>query len=219
MPASQAGFADLGGAVKDIFGAVGEAKSAKGYSQAAGFAEQNAEIAEQNARIQGVMAQRQITQTLGSQSAEIGGAGFNASGSALDLMRDSASQGALTKQLISNQGAINVLGYKAEAANYSSMASAAKSSAAGSGLGGIVSLAASAFAFFSDDRLKEGAVLIERRRDGVGIWEFNYKGSDQRFRGVMASEVERIYPRAVTYEGGMRKVDYARIDVMPEALV
>ena len=217
MPVSQAGFADLGNAVSDIFGAIGSAASAKGYKEAAGYATQNADIAQQSTQIQELQASRKIYQTLGGQQADIAGAGLAKSGGALDIMRDSANQGSLTKQLIKNQGAITVNGYEAEAANYSAMASAASASAKGKGIGAIISTVAS-IAAFSDDRLKEGAVLIERRRDGLGIWEFNYKGSNQRFKGVMASEVERLYPSALVWQDGMRLVNYDVIGVTPEVV-
>jgi hypothetical protein len=218
MPASSAGFSAAGSAVSDIFGAIGSFASAKGYKAAAGASEQSAEIAAQSARIQGVMADRQITKTLGGQRADIAGAGLKASGSALDLVRDSAQQGSLTKQLIANQGAINVLGYQAEAANYNAMATAAKSSGTGGLISGVISAAAAVFAF-SDDHLKEAVVKVDQRRDGLGIYEFNYKGSPQRFRGVLASEVERIYPRAVHEENGYRVVNYSLIQAVPEVVV
>lgn len=214
---SSSGFSDLGNAVSSIFGAVGEFKSAKGYEQAAGFANRNAEIATQSAAIQELMAGRQITKTLGGQRADVAGAGLAASGSALDVMRDSAQQGALTKQLIANQGAINVLGYKAEAASYQSMASAAKTAGTGGLLGGALKIGA-ALLSFSDDRLKENIALVERRRDGIGVYEFNFRGSSQRFRGVLASEVERLYPSAIVWEDGHRMVDYGLVGVTPEVV-
>lgn len=217
MPISTSGFGSAGSAVSDIFGAVGELKMAKGYSAAAGLAGQNAEIAAQSARIQTTMAQRQITQTLGGQRADIAGAGLAASGSALDLMRDSAQQGGLTKQLIAAQGAINVNGYQAEQASYEAQASAAKASASGGFIKGLFDVAATVVAF-SDDRMKAGIVEVSRRRDGLGVYEFNYKGSAQRFRGVLASEVERIYPRAITWIDGMRAVNYDMIQMQPEVV-
>lgn len=218
MPASQAGFADLGGAVKDLFGGIGELASAKGYTAAAGYATQNAEIEAQSAQIQQVQATRKIYQTEGGQRADIAGAGLNASGSALDVVRDTAQQGSLTKQLIANQGAINVAGYEEEASNYSAMATAAKASGTGSIVGSVISAAAAVFAF-SDDSLKENIVEVERRADGLGIYNFSFKGSSQRFRGVLASEVEARYPTAVSLdERGLRIVNYSAIGVIPEVL-
>lgn len=218
MPASQAGFSDVGGAVSDIFGGIGQLESAGGYEAAAKAATENAGIAQQSAQIQGYMAQRQITKTIGGQQADVAGAGLAKSGSALDVMRDSAQQGSLTKQLIANQGAINVLGYQAEASNYSAMASAAKTAGTGGIIGGIVDAAAAVFAF-SDDRLKDNITEISRRRDGLGVYEFTFKGTAQKFRGVLASEVERLYPSAVKWVDGLRLVNYSIIGAVPEVVV
>jgi hypothetical protein len=219
MPLSSAGFDDIGGAVSSIFGAVGQLQSAKGYKKAADFALQNADIARQSADIKKLMAERQVYQTIGGQKSDVAGAGLAASGSALDILRSSEQQGALTKQLVSNQGAIDVLGYQAEASSYSSMAAAAKSSAAGGFLGGALKLAGAAVAF-SDDLMKTGIVRVDVRRDGLGIYEFSYKGdtTGQRFRGVLASEVEHLYPAAVSRVDGQRLVNYSLIGVVPEVV-
>lgn len=218
MAVSASAFGSLGGAVSSIFGGIGQLESASGYKQAAQYAGDNAEIAQQSADIQNLMASRKVYQTLGGQQADIGGAGLASSGSATDLMRSSAEQGSLTKQLVTRQGAINVLGYQAEQASYNSMAQAAQTAGAGGILGGLLQGAGAAASIFalSDDRLKAGVTLVERRRDGLGIYEFSYKGTAQRFRGVLASEVERLYPTAVSWEDGFRKVNYTAIGVLPE---
>lgn len=220
MPISAAGFSDLGGAVSSLFGAVGSFASAKGYDAAAGYASQNAEIAAQSTQIQETQAQRKVYQTIGGQKADVAGAGLNASGSALDVIRSSAEQGSLTKQLIANQGAINVSGYEAEAANYSAMASASKAAGTGGILGGLLKVASFAAPFIaaSDDALKENIVEVFRRPDGLGIYDFTFKGSKQKFRGVLASEVEARYPTAVTYERGLRLVNYSLIGAVPEVI-
>lgn len=217
MPASASGFADIGSAASSIFSGIGELQSAKGYKKAAGFAGLNADISQQSADIQELMASRQVYKTMGGQQADVAGAGLASSGSALDLMRDSAQQGSLTKQLIANQGEINVMGYKAEEASYSSMASAAKASGIGGIVGGVIKGAAALMAF-SDDRLKQAVVKVDTRRDGLGIYEFNYNGSAQRFRGVLASEVQALYPDAVTWDDGFRVVNYSKIGVTPEVV-
>lgn len=219
MPLSSTGFDDVGSAVSSIFGAVGQLQSAKGYTNAANFALENAGIAKQSADIKTLMAERQAYQTISGQKSDVAGAGLAASGSALDLLRSSESQGALTKQLVQNQGAIDVLGYQAEASSYSSMASAAKASATGGFIGGALKIAGAVMAF-SDDNIKAGIVKISTRRDGLSIYEFSYKNdpSAKRFRGVLASEVEQLYPRAVTRFDGNRMVNYGLIGVVPEVV-
>ena len=71
---------------------------------------------------------------------------------------------------------------------------------------------------FSDDNLKENVVRVgEHEKYGFGIYEFNYKGDDVRWRGVMASEIEELIPDAVAVDAdGYRHVDYAKIGVEME---
>lgn len=219
MPISSQDFGDIGGAVSSIFGGIGELASAKGYKQAADIAHMNEGIAEQSTKIQEQQAGRKIYQALGGQRSDIAGAGLAASGSALDVIRSSAEQGSLTKQLIQNQGTITALGYEQESNSYSAMASAAKASGSGGILGGIVKgigAVASIAGFFSDARLKTVPVLQYRRKDGLGIYHFSYRGSSEVFEGVMAEEVRDVYPTAVTTEDGFLKVNYALIGVEPK---
>lgn len=217
MPDVGAALSGIGGAVDSLFGGLGQLQAAKGYKKAAAFSDLSANISQQATQIQAFQAERDVYRTIGGAKADFGGAGLSMSGGALDVIRDSAQQGALTKQLIQAQGAITTAGYEAEAESYRSMATAAKTAGKGGILGGILKAAATAapFVLASDDRLKTEAVLIGRRRDGLGIWQFKYNGSDIRFEGVMAREVERIYPWAVTYDGGYAQVDYGRIGVEP----
>ena len=66
---------------------------------------------------------------IGGQEADVAGAGFEASGSAIDLMRDSASQGALTKAVGEQQGLIQEAGYTEQAKSYQTMSQAANMAA------------------------------------------------------------------------------------------
>ena len=66
-----------------------------------------------------------MTQAIGGQQAEVAGAGFASSGSALDLLRDSDSQGALGKAVLQQQGVITEAGYTEEANSYTRMSQAA----------------------------------------------------------------------------------------------
>jgi len=132
------GFADLGGAVSDLFSAEGDAAEASAYTQAAKIAGQMAEVSQDSTRIQETQAQRQIFQVMGAQSAQVAGAGLASSGSSQALMRSSASQGALQKQLIQQNGDIQTAGYEAEESSYNGMASAAKAASSGGIFGGLL---------------------------------------------------------------------------------
>lgn len=209
-------FSFAGNAVSDIFSGLGSLEAAKGSKAAGRYAEINAKIAEQSNKIKLLQASRQIYRTLGGIASDVAGAGLKMAGSAVDLLRDSASQGNLSKQLIAQQGAIEVHGYKAEAEAYKAQAKAQKKS----GIGSFISAAANiAGAFiFSDDRLKQDVVLQYRRPDGIGIYHFKFKGDDRTFEGVLAREVEKVYPRFVTQEDGYSKVDYGRLGVHPRVV-
>lgn len=133
-------FSNLGGAVNDLFSSQATAKSlqikaagdiaeGKAYDLAAGLARQNEQFTETSTAIKTMQSERETQLTLGQQRADVASAGFEESGSALDLLRDSAAQGALTKQVLGQQGLITEAGYKEQAASYDTMSAAAKSAA------------------------------------------------------------------------------------------
>lgn len=122
----------IGGAVQDLFAADAHRSKAAGlrieagnYDRSAEYAEKNAAFTETSTAIKQAQLDRDIFKTIGGQEAEIAGAGFAASGSALDIMRDSASQGALMKAVAGTQGLITEEGYDVQAKNYADMAKAA----------------------------------------------------------------------------------------------
>jgi hypothetical protein len=69
----------------------------------------------------------------------------------------------------------------------------------------------------SDRRLKTDIVPVGRdERTGLPLYEFGYIGATdgKRYRGVMADEVERYDPKAVSYDDlGFASVDYARLGI------
>lgn len=132
------GFAQLGGAVTALFGAKGAIASATSYEEAAAIAAQNAKLAKEAAAITDAQQQRQVFQTIGAQRAGIAGAGFAESGTAIDLLRSSASQGALTHALTAVNGAIQENSYAVQAGMYSGLAGAAKSTAKSETISGVL---------------------------------------------------------------------------------
>jgi hypothetical protein len=129
---SQATFTDFGGAASDLFASFGDKAKAQGdfseaknYDAAAALATQNEKFTETSTAIKEAMQQRSLTQTIGGQQADVAGAGFAESGSALDLLRDSASQGALTHAVLGQQGLITEAGYNEQAQSYANMSQAA----------------------------------------------------------------------------------------------
>lgn len=231
MALSASTFSGIGGAVDSLFGAIGDQAAASGFKRAAAyqdkaalFAEQEAALSARSTFIQQTQLDRQIYKTLGGQIADIAGAGFTDSGSALYLMRDSAQQAALSKQLLQTQGQITesgyhaaASGYRAEADAYRSQATAKNSSASGGFLSSALSIGATIFSFFSDRRLKENIVFL-REQNGHRIYSYNFIGSDTVREGVMADEVQKTMPEAVEPDAlGYLKVRYDMIGL--EALV
>lgn len=74
-------------------------------------------------------------------------------------------------------------------------------------------------AALSDRRMKENIVRVGEDPRGFGLYEFNYLGGEQRYRGVMADEIEPIMPDAVVYDDlGFASVNYPMIGVEMEAV-
>ena len=82
------------------------------------------------------------------------------------------------------------------------IASAGSGSGGGQGGGG---------AQFSDRRLKKNIKQIGTRSDGLGVYEFDYIWGGARQIGLMAQEVQSVYPGAVSESGGYLMVDYSKV--------
>ena len=77
----------------------------------------------------------------------------------------------------------------------------------GMGAGGIIA---------SDITLKENIEEVGVSPNGHKIYEFNYKGFKERWRGAMAQDVVKKNPLAVGIRDGYLTVDYSKIDVNME---
>jgi hypothetical protein len=64
---------------------------------------------------------------------------------------------------------------------------------------------------FSDRRLKKNIKQISTRPDGLKVYEFDYIWGGGRQIGLMAQEVQTIYPGAVSESGGFLMVDYSKV--------
>ena len=60
----------------------------------------------------------------------------------------------------------------------------------------------------SDRRVKTDVTKLGKTEDGLGIYKYRYKGSDQPQIGLMAQEVEKKKPAAVVEVGGLKMVNY-----------
>lgn len=125
-------FSLAGGAVTDLFGAQAAKTSADGdrleassYRQAAGLANDDASFAQTSEQVQEFQQNRATFQAEGTTQSDVAGAGLAASGSALDILRDSAQQGSLASSMIRQQGSINIESYHEQADALNTQAQAA----------------------------------------------------------------------------------------------
>ncbi len=107
------------------FAAQGDTTEQTGYLTAEEIARQNAALEEVSGRLQATQQEREVRATLGTQQAQVAGAGFGASGSALALARASRQQGYLAEQITGVQSDITAGGFQGQAAAAASEASAA----------------------------------------------------------------------------------------------
>lgn len=89
------------------------------------------------------------------------------------------------------------------------------------GLGALAGGAAKMYSagMFSDSRLKEDIVQVGHTAHGLPLYEFKYimDDSGDRYRGVMAQEVEQVMPEAVMYSPeGWASVDYNMLGIEME---
>ena len=139
------------------------------------------------------------------------------------LGRSQVGTGASFGQMQSNYQGLDLMG--AEQANLNrlsqeaiarrqanAMTTAAKWQAAGSAIGGI----AGAFKF-SDIALKTNIKFENKFKNNLPIYTFEYinkKHGNGRYEGVMAQDVEKIYPEAVSISPeGYKMVHYSKINV------
>tara|TARA_R110000824_G_scaffold168569_2_gene345526 strand:+ start:742 stop:4236 length:3495 start_codon:yes stop_codon:yes gene_type:complete len=69
----------------------------------------------------------------------------------------------------------------------------------------------------SDVRVKDN-IKYAGTKNGLNFYEFNYLGSDNRYRGVMAQEVMKERPDAVESRNGIYWVNYGALGIQLEAV-
>jgi hypothetical protein len=65
--------------------------------------------------------------------------------------------------------------------------------------------------FVSDRRLKTDITRLSTRSDGLGVYQFRYVWGGPLHIGLMAQEVQPLYPDAVLHRDGYLMVDYGRV--------
>ncbi len=110
--------------------AAGTQAEAAQYGIAGAISGENAQIAELSGQMQQYQNTRQLMMTLGTQAADISGAGFQESGTALNLARSSLQQGLLQNQVIGINANLQAGGYLEAAAATQAEQQAAQTTAA-----------------------------------------------------------------------------------------
>jgi len=148
MPLGNGTFSSAGTAVQYLFEGFGDLKSAQAYDIAAGMARKQEQFTKEETAVKEFQTQREVFKAIGGQRADVAAAGFAAGGTALDLLRDSTAQGALAKEMVSQQGLITEQAYEAQAQAYGKQVDAARLAATGSFIGaGVAAIGAIASVF------------------------------------------------------------------------
>lgn len=116
-----------------------------------------------------------------------------------------SNQTTMQGRQLAMQGLTSILGSQTSAYN------AGQQSGGMGGLGSVLGGAASLYTAFSDARLKKDVRKIADDRRGFGWYEFSYTWGGPRHIGVLAQEVEKFVPSAVSEIGGLKAVDYAQL--------
>ena len=79
---------------------------------------------------------------------------------------------------------------------------------------GVLSRATAGSIPVSDRRLKRNIARISTTILGLPLYRFSYRGGDTRFTGVMAQDVLRVMPEAVSRDrSGFYRVNYGMLGI------
>lgn len=203
------GLSYIGEGIGGLMSAGGLKQDAASLDKAAGMEDVNAKLTDASKGIQHAAAARDIYKVMGGQASDVASAGFAMSGTALDLARDSARQGAITQSLIEVQGNIDTQTHLINAQNLRAQAASARSAAQKSMFSGIMNIGLGVLSMFmSDRRLKENVRYLGKGKNGYNHYEFTYKAdpTHTKFVGYMAQEVEQVEPDMV-FDLGLKMID------------
>jgi hypothetical protein len=183
---SPSGIANTAGAVGSVANGVAQAGGAQAgyqnYLQNAGYAP----------------AMRQLSQGITGQGAA---SGLLRSGSTANSLLTKGTE--LNHQFYDNYlqqlSGLSGLGLQGGGlvANTGQVSNSTSKGGGPSTLGSIASAAGGIASIFSDRRLKTDIHKVGDREDGLGVYEFRYRGADRTHTGVMADEVAVLRPDAL----------------------
>jgi hypothetical protein len=133
-------FSYAGNAASDLFSGFatyeGDETKAEGLeteatndTAAAALATQDAEVASENLGVQEYQEERALSKAQGTTESEYAAGGFQTSGTAVDVLRSNAQEGAMQEAVTNIQGQSTIEGYQEQATAYENLASYASSAA------------------------------------------------------------------------------------------
>jgi hypothetical protein len=141
--------------------------------------------------------------------ANITGIGQTATGQLTGLGQNYANAGT---ELYTGMGNAVTASQQAQAANRQSMFNSILGAGLSFGLAPMTGGGSLIGSLFSDKNLKENIKSIGKE-NGHNVYEFNYIGSNKRYIGVLAQEVQKSNPEAIQKMDGYLAVDYDQIGV------
>lgn len=179
---------------------------AQGYGASAKAEAANAALVRANTKIALTQAGRDAYTQQGAAKATAGASGLSDSGSIADILAMNARNASEEQANISKLGEM-------QAGVHDAAASDAKKAGKTSQLGGIIGAVGSIASIFSDERLKDILETVRIHEKGFRIVKFRYKGGVATWEGVVAQEVQKVFPQHVREIGGYLAVDYKAIGV------
>lgn len=198
--------AALGQALAGIYGQQATGLAGLGqqqFGQGATTAQQQAALAQQGYGMGAGTAQALAGLGQGAQAAGLQGAQAMLGAGQIEQQTDQAGKQALYNQFLQQQG------YPFQVAQF--LANIAMGTGA---LSGSTTTTTQPSPFFSDRKVKENVRKIGETEKGLPIYKFRYKGEekDQTHIGYMADDVEKKHPDAVGEYGGVKTVDYNKVN-------
>jgi hypothetical protein len=130
--------------------------------------------------------------------------GASTGSSGVSSANSTSSTGASTQGSAKDYGALGLTGYSnaSTGSNQTSDINYKYSSNTSSGIGSLIGGGLSAFSLFSDRRLKTDIVRVGQLDNGLPVYAYRFRGDRHVQIGLMADEVERLHPGAVSTDPG-----------------
>jgi hypothetical protein len=151
----------------------------------------------------------QLGQGLLGQANQMGALGFQGLGGEQSAAGDVASLQHQANVAATQQQAANI-----DMRNRTALAKQARRKS----MWGNVAKGVGAAVAFSDIAIKDNIEYLYDSPDGHKVYSFNYKGVDTKYKGVMAQDLLKTNPKAVSEIDGILSVDYSQIDVDMEKI-